>query len=173
MGYSAFYQSDDLFAPNFSEWFTRCHFNTPTVSLRLHSNDLNSMFEATNLTSLDLNVYETTQVSLQKLCASCDKLKTLSLSLPEFDNTFGVSNYGSFVYGCKALETVTINRISTNIFLSDCVSLTQDSVNNILNALTDVTADPKTITFAATPYSYITEEQKTAATAKGWTINRA
>lgn len=173
LGYSAFYQSDDLFAPNFSEWFARCHFNTPTVSLRLHSNNLMSMFEATNLTSLDLNVYEATSVSLSKLCASCDKLKTLSLNLPEFDNTFGTSNYGSFVYGCKALETVTINHISTNIFFSDCRSLSQDSVNNILNALTDVTANPKTITFAATPYSYITEEQKTAATAKGWTINQA
>ena len=173
LGYSAFYQSDDLFAPNFSEWFTRCYFNTPTVSLRLHSNNLYSMFAETNLTSLDLNVYETTPVSLQKLCASCDKLKTLSLNLPEFDNTFGGSNYGSFVYGCKALETVTINHISTNIFLSDCRSLTQESVNNIINALADVTANPKTITFAATPYSYITEEQKTAATAKGWTINQA
>ena len=173
LGYSAFYQSDNLFAPNFSEWFTRCHFNTPTVSLRLHSNNLSSMFGETNLTSLDLNVYETTPVSLQQLCASCDKLKTLSLNLPELDNTFGVSNYGSFVYGCKALETVTINHISRNIFLNDCNQLTQDSVNNILNALTDVTANPKTITFAATPYSYITEDQKTAATAKGWTINKA
>ena len=57
--------------------------------------------------------------------------------------------------------------------MSDCVSLTQDSVNNILNALTDVTSNPKTITFAATQYNYITEEQKTAATAKGWTINQA
>lgn len=131
------------------------------------------MFGETNLTSLDLNVYETTPVSLQQLCASCDKLKTLSLNLPELDNTFGVSNYGSFVYGCKALETVTINHISRNIFLNDCNQLTQDSVNNILNALTDVTANPKTITFAATPYSYITEDQKTAATAKGWTINKA
>lgn len=172
LGYSAFYQSDDLFAPNFSEWFTRCHFNTPTVSLRLHSNNLGSMFEDTNLTSLDLNVYETTPVSLSKLCASCDKLKTLSLNLPELDNTFGVSNYGSFVYGCKVLETVTINHISKNIFLSDCVALTQESVNNIINALADGVTN-QTITFAATPYSYITEEQKTAATAKGWTINQA
>lgn len=139
----------------------------------MHSADLDSMFASTNLTSLDLNVYEANPVNLTKLCESCDKLKTLSLHLPELDNTFGISNYGSFVYGCRALETVTINRISTNIFMSDCVSLTQDSVNNILNALTDVTADPKTITFAATQYNYITEEQKTAATAKGWTINQA
>ena len=131
------------------------------------------MFDSTNLTSLDLNVYAETPVSLQKLCYSCDKLKTLSLSLPELDNTFGTSNYGSFVFGCKALETVTINHISTNIFFSDCRSLTQDSVNNILNALADVTAAPKTITFAAPQYGYITEEQKTAATAKGWTINKA
>ena len=173
LGYSAFYQSDNLFAPKFSEWFMRCYFNTPTVSLRLHSSDLMSMFEATNLTSLDLNVYVESPASLQRLCSSCDKLKTLSLSLPELDNTFGTSNYGSFVYGCKVLETVTINHISTNIFFSDCRSLTQDSVNNILNALADVTAAPKTITFAAPQYGYVTEEQKTAATAKGWTINQA
>lgn len=173
LGYSAFYQSDNLFAPNFSEWFQRCHFNTPTVSLRLHSNNLSSMFDGTNLTSLNLSVYEESPVNLQQLCASCDKLKTLSLNLPELDNTFGISNYGSFVYGCKVLETVTINHISTNVFMNDCRSLTQDSVNNILNALTDVTANPKTITFAATQYGYITEEQKTAATAKGWTINQA
>lgn len=172
LGYSAFYQSDNLFAPNFSEWFTRCYFNTPTVSLRLHSNDLSSMFGDTNLTSLDLNVYETTPVSLQQLCSSCDKLKTLSLNLPELDNTFGTSNYGSFVYGCKVLETVTINHISRKMFLNDCVALTQESVNNIINALADGVTD-QTITFAATPYSYITEEQKTAATAKGWTINQA
>lgn len=172
LGYSAFYQSDNLFAPNFSEWFTRCYFNTPTVSLRLHSNNLSSMFGETNLTSLDLNVYETTPVSLQKLCNSCDKLKTLSLNLPELDNTFGVSNYGSFVYGCNVLETVTINHISRKMFLNDCVALTQESVNNIINALADGVTD-QTITFAATPYSYITEEQKTAATAKGWTINKA
>lgn len=131
------------------------------------------MFDGTNLTSLNLSVYEESPVNLQQLCASCDKLKTLSLNLPELDNTFGISNYGSFVYGCKVLETVTINHISTNVFMNDCRSLTQDSVNNILNALTDVTANPKTITFAATQYGYITEEQKTAATAKGWTINQA
>lgn len=130
------------------------------------------MFGDTNLTSLDLNVYETTPVSLQQLCSSCDKLKTLSLNLPELDNTFGTSNYGSFVYGCKVLETVTINHISRKMFLNDCVALTQESVNNIINALADGVTD-QTITFAATPYSYITEEQKTAATAKGWTINQA
>lgn len=131
------------------------------------------MFDSTNLTSLNLSVYEANPVNLRMLCGSCDKLKTLSLNLPELDNTFGTSNYGSFVYGCKALETVTINHISTNIFMNDCRSLTQESVNNIINALADVTANPKTITFAATQYGYITEEQKTAATAKGWTINQA
>ena len=172
LGYSAFYQSDDLFAPDFSEWFARCRFNTPTVSLRLHSNSLDSMFNTTNLTSLDLNVYEVTPVNLRNLCGSCDKLKTLSLNLPELDNTFGTSNYGSFVYGCKVLETVTINHISTNIFFSDCRSLTQESVNNIINALADGVTN-QTIWFAATQYGYVTEEQKTAATAKGWTINQA
>lgn len=131
------------------------------------------MFDTTNLTSLDLNVAEANPVNLRMLCGSCDKLKTLSLHLPELDNTFGPSNYGSFVYGCKALETVTINHISTNIFMNDCRSLTQESVNNIINALADVTSNPKTLTLSTQVQSYVTEEQKTAATAKGWTINFA
>ena len=58
------------------------------------------------------------------------------------------------------------------MWFGDCKKLTQESVNNIINALADGVTN-QTITFGATQYGYITEEQKTAATAKGWTINQA
>lgn len=73
---------------------------------------------------------------------------------------------------CKNEIDFNIDKIDFSVRLSDA-QFTQDSVNNIINALQDATASPKTITFAATPYSYITDEQKEAATAKGWTINQA
>ena len=68
---------------------------------------------------------------------------------------------------------VTNSELSKTFYFNDCINLSQASVNQILETLADQTSDPKEITFAATPYSYITEEQKTAATAKGWTINQA
>lgn len=74
--------------------------------------------------------------------------------------------------GCTSLTDFNANRITGNLRFSDCTKLSQESVNNVLNALADGVTD-KSITFAATQYGYITEEQKAAATAKGWTIKSA
>ena len=104
---------------------------------------------------------------------SHSSITKLTLTLPNgsYPNTYGESSFTTFAG--DNLVDLTINVINNSASFVNCVSLTQDSVNNILNALADVTAAPKTITFAATQYGYITEEQKTAATAKGWTINQA
>ena len=72
----------------------------------------------------------------------------------------------------NSLVDFTANRIVGDLSFSDCTKLSQDSVNNVLNALADGVTG-KEITFAATQYNYITEEQKAAATAKGWTIKSA
>lgn len=73
---------------------------------------------------------------------------------------------------CDSLANFNANRIIGDLSFSDCTKLSQESVNNVLNALADGVTD-KSITFAATQYGYITEEQKAAATAKGWTIKSA
>ena len=81
-------------------------------------------------------------------------------------------NFQKIKYDAKKEDYfLTFNK--QRFYFNDCINLSQASVNQILETLADQTSDPKTITFAATPYSYITEEQKTAATAKGWTINQA
>ena len=84
------------------------------------------------------------------------------------DSSIYVANF----YGCGRLKNLSITTISSSMHLEQAPSLTQESVNNIINALADGVTN-QTIWFASTPYSYITEEQKTAATAKGWTINKA
>lgn len=93
-------------------------------------------------------------------------------------NIHTASNIGIYDKGNNAfnfnnsLVDFTANRIVGNLRFSDCSKLTQDSVNNVLNALADGVTG-KEITFASTQYGYITEEQKAAATAKGWTIKSA
>ena len=82
------------------------------------------------------------------------------------------SLYASNFYGCGRLQNLSITTISRSMHLEQAPSLTQESVNNIINALADGVTN-QTIWFASTQYGYVTEEQKTAATAKGWTINQA
>lgn len=71
-----------------------------------------------------------------------------------------------------SLVDFTANRIVGNLHFNYCSKLSQESVNNVLNALADGVTG-KSITFAGAQYNYITEEQKAAATAKGWTIKSA
>ena len=82
------------------------------------------------------------------------------------------SLYNSNFYNCQKLKNVSLTKIWNTMWWNGAPSLTQESVNNIINALADGVTN-QTITFAAKQYGYITEEQKTAATAKGWTINKA
>lgn len=82
------------------------------------------------------------------------------------------NQYNSTFYNCRNIINLSITTISSTLYLNDCSNLSQESVNNVLNALADGVTG-KSITFASTQYGYITEEQKAAATAKGWTIKSA
>ena len=86
---------------------------------------------------------------------------------------FGCSNLVEFRNTQYNNGLVTNSELSKTFYFNDCTNLSQASVNQILETLTDQTSDPKSITFASTQYNYITEEQKAAATAKGWTIKSA
>lgn len=105
-----------------------------------------------------------------ELFANCSYLTDLSINGNIYPND--INPYSCMFYWCKKLANLSITTISKTLYLNDCKSLTQESVNNVLNALADGVTG-KEITFAATQYGYITEEQKAAATAKGWTIKSA
>lgn len=95
-----------------------------------------------------------------------------SINIHTASNIGIYDNHSSAFGRNNSLVDFTANRIVGNLNFNSCTKLTQESVNNVLNALADGVTD-KSITFASTQYGYITEEQKTAATAKGWTIKSA
>lgn len=118
------------------------------------------------------------KLNIQNVDDNCYGFYSFSpgLSLREFITnmpfTGDDSSYDGYFYRCYALTTLQLPTIKYNLYLNDCEDLTQESVNNVLNALADGVTG-KEITFASTQYNYITEEQKAAATAKGWTIKSA
>lgn len=103
----------------------------------------------------------------------------MALDLSGLENDITASWFSPFD-GCDKLVEfrntkydnglVTNSELSKTFHFDSCAKLSQASVNQILETLADQTSNPKEITFAATQYNYITEEQKAAATAKGWTI---
>lgn len=101
---------------------------------------------------------------------NCDHLTDVEIQGELYVNESSL--YNANFYSCQQLKNVSLTKIWNTMYWNGCPSLTQESVNNIINALADGVTN-QTITFAATQYGYITEEQKTAATAKGWTINQA
>ena len=105
-----------------------------------------------------------------KMFYNCLNLTDLSINGNIYPND--TSPYSCMFYWCNNLANLSITTISSTIYFNDCRKLSQESVNNVLNALADGVTG-KSITFASTQYGYITEEQKAAATAKGWTIKSA
>lgn len=175
--HSAFYLDDNTYLMNTSELFYNARISYGgTLSLRFNTkNFYNTFAEVMDLTDLSLDLDSpqgSTGVSIMGLTTRSSITK-LTLTLPNgsYPNTYGASSYTSFA-GNNIVD-LTINVINDSASFVNCVSLSQDSVNNIINALIDVTAEPKTLTFSTQVQSYVTEEQKTAATAKGWTINFA
>lgn len=109
--------------------------------------------------------------SPSKMFYGCSNLEEVAIQgdlSPKDESTRYTSNF----YMCYKLTNASFTKILTSVWFGDCKKLTQESVNNIINALADGVTN-QTITFASTQYGYVTEEQKTAATAKGWTINQA
>ena len=175
--HSAFYKDDNTYLRNASHLFYQARISySGTLLMRFNSNNYNSAFAGvSDLEGLSLeldNPGGINGVDIESLTRQ-SSITELTLTLP---NSSTPNTYGELEFLCFAgdnLVNLTINVINNSVNFGTCNQLTQDSVNNILNALADVTAEPKTITFAATQYGYVTEEQKAAATAKGWTINQA
>lgn len=132
---------------NFSDFMFRCEASLNSISLHIpKAENMKYMFYFCGFDTISLIGDETTTPTSFDGCFDwCNQLRILSFS--------GIN-------------------IAQNLNLSYSSKLSQESVNNVLNALADGVTD-KSITFAATQYGYITEEQKAAATAKGWTIKSA
>lgn len=101
-------------------------------------------------------------------CGYLKRIHSLVLEVPVTDAVNGFNN-------CKALEEINISCvgngcIDADLNLSACSNLTNGSVDNILNALKDLTGQTaKTITFHKEMESKVTPDQKQAIDAKNWT----
>ena len=132
---------------NFSSFMEKCGASLNSISLHIpKAKNMNYMFYLCSFDTISLiGDGTTTPTSFDDCFNWCSQLRILSFS--------GIN-------------------IAQNLNLSYSPKLSQESVNNVLNALADGVTG-KEIYFASTQYGYITEEQKAAATAKGWTIKSA
>lgn len=109
-------------------------------------------------------------IELNSLFAYSPNLTTIGLlKVPNVTYAYGLFD------GCTALTTIAgLEGLKVDISFSDCANLSNASIQNLIDTAADVTSlGTRTMTFNATPFATITEEQRTAATAKGWTLASA
>ena len=130
--------------------------------------------------------YDCTNLEYVKICAdnlrdsgevtacygmfgNCTSLKTIDTV---FDGTY--CWFGSSAFdNCYSLETVRFKPLTIKkaISFAKCYSLSDDSIQSIVDGLADLTgATAQTATFHATVGAKLTEEQKAAITANKWTL---
>ena len=98
--------------------------------------------------------------------------------IPEIDLT-AVDNYTfrGLITGGEMTSITTfggITNLKVDLNLQWLPNLNAESVDNILNKANDLTGNPtQTITFNSTVYNALTEEQKSLAASKNWTLASA
>ena len=138
-----------------------------------------SMFQwCSSLTSLDLSGFDTSAVtSMSSMFAYCRGLTSLNLS--GFD-TSAVTNMASMFQACSGLTSLILgpnffkSSKVTDISFSDCTKWTNDTVvtSLVTNSYDRATAGLKTMTLklSTNTKAALTDEQKAAIMAKGYTI---
>lgn len=131
--------------------------------------DVVNAFNGIGISKLDVTYLDTSECSNFSLAFSSSKIKELTLNF-DMSNATNVKNMFALSY---LLENITgsISNLKISISLMDC-PLTNESAMLFINGLADVD-EPQTITFKATTYDTLTEEQIKIATDKNWTVARA
>lgn len=115
------------------------------------------------------------------------------LTVPPLDTSHG-KDMSYMFYNCDALQSIpeldTSQAVHMDYIVTKCTSLTDlggfvglnvpanfvgcplthDSIMNVINKAADVSANPQTLTFGSTNLAKITDEEKSIATNKGWTL---
>ena len=89
-------------------------------------------------------------------------------SFPQLDLSSG-TNFAYAWTGCSNLTNLGgFGAIKESIDLSPCTKLTVESLMNVINQAATVTG--KTMTLGSTNLAKLSDEQKSVATSKGWTL---
>lgn len=106
--------------------------------------------------------------SLSNVFYECKSLLYVEKMLVGEKNTFSTNTF----YGCNELIEIRFEGvIASDISLSHCGKLSYDSVDNIIDTLSDLTGGTaKTITWHSTVLDNLTVEQYTKITNKNWKL---
>lgn len=108
---------------------------------------------------------------------NCTSLKRLGKITMSDLNPFSQYAFGYTWSSSYYLNNLTdFGGVTTphNLYLNNLPALTSQSVDNVLEAVSDLTGtSTQTITFNSTVYAALTEEQKALATSKNWTLASA
>lgn len=162
-----FYNCSDLISLDLSS------FDTSKVT------EMSRMFESCRgLTFLDLTGFDTSKVTrMESMFNDCSKLPSLDLS--SFDTSAVTTMYNIF-YNCSSLTSLLLGPNFfktpnvTSVDFSSSTNWTNDTVvtSLVTNSYDRATAGLKTMTLqlSANTKAALTDEQKAAITAKGYTI---
>ena len=162
---------------SYNDFITYIHI--PHIDIRSQGRDMSSMFAyCSGLTSLDLSGFDTSAVTnMEMMFNNCSKLTSLNLS--SFDTSAVTSMDYMFAY-CSNLTSLILgpNFLKTSKYdyvdFSYCTKWTNDTVvtSLVTNSYDRATAGLKTMTLklSTNTKAALTDEQKAAITAKGYTI---
>ena len=154
-----------------SNMFQKCSSLTTIPQLNTQSvTNMSTMFSGCkNLTNIpQLDTSKVTDMSY--MFENCSFLN----SIPKLDATSLTNTSSMFGSSWSSLNNFTdfggLTNLKVNLNLSPCPKLTHDSLMNVINEASDVTASPKTLTLGSTNLNKLTDEEKAIATNKGWTL---
>ena len=126
--------------------------------------NMNNMFNGcSSLTSVPL--FDTSNVTnMNNMFNGCSSLT----SVPLFD-TSNVTNMSNMFYGCSNLETIHMKNIGVSLNIHYSTKFTREALVEIIGNLKTVTST-KTLTMGSTNLAKLTDEDKSVATSKGWTL---
>lgn len=140
--------------------------------------NLSSMYHSCSLDkTVDINIHSDVRpfnVNVSQMFYNCDATTIGLINITSskgvtYSNTASMFNYVTNIVTMKGIVNMDFN-----INLNGCANLSNESIQNLIDNAADVTSlGTKTMTFNATPFATITEEQRAAATAKGWTLASA
>ena len=149
---------DTLAAQNFSYMFNECH-NMKVAPIMNTYNGKSFAFMFNNCYNL---------VTIPKLY-----LTNAEESYFDENNMATYSGFSNMFNGCSNLENITIQGyIYHNINFYSCQKLTHESLMSIINALGNFSSSSEkhTCYLGSTNLAKLSDEEKAAATVKGWTL---
>ena len=174
---------------NMNNMFSNCSSLTsvPLFDTSKVTNMNNMFYYCSNLTSVPL--FDTSKVTyMNGMFSNCSRLTSVPLfdtskvtymndmfyycsrltSVPSFD-TSKVTNMNDMFSGCSSLETIHMLNIGASLDIHYSTKFTREALLEIIGNLKTVTST-KTLKMGSTNLAKLTDEDKTVATNKGWTL---